>query len=244
MNRDVWFTFLFMVLLGIHVYSGQWGILSVEHGDIFWLIAQLSKPTLLLTLIFWLLMESSQSWSTQFFKWILAGLFFSLGGDVVLIFQELDGQYFVLGLSSFLLAHLAYIWAFTKTYRNDHEVSLLRQQGWLLVLIVGYAVYFFSRISPSLGGFIAPVMAYTVVIAVMALLAFNRYGKVSSRSFWWVAIGAILFTISDSILAWNKFVDKHTYGHALIMATYGIAQFCIVKGALQQLREVARARIH
>lgn len=240
MNRDFWFTLLFMVLLSIHVYSGQWGVLDVEHGDTFWLITQLSKPTLLLTLIFWLLMESSQNWSTQFFKWILAGLFFSLGGDVLLIFQEVDGQYFVLGLTSFLLAHLAYIWAFTKTYRNDHEVSLLRQQGWLLVLIVGYAVYFFGRISPSLGGFIAPVMAYTVVIAVMALLAFNRYGKVSSGSFWWVASGAVLFLMSDSILAWNKFADKLTYGHALIMATYGIAQLCIAKGALRQMHDTAK----
>lgn len=242
MNRDFLFVSLFMLLLSLHVYAGQWGVTDVVHGDTFLLISKLSKPTLLITLIIWIIQEIKHGWPTQFYKWILAGLIFSLSGDVLLIFQEVDKQYFILGLSSFLLAHIAYGWAFTKTYRNDHEVSLLRQQGWLLVLVVGYAVYFFSRISPSLGGFTAPVMAYTVTIAVMMLLALNRYGKVSSKSFWWVVAGAVFFTTSDSILAWNKFVDRLVYGHALIMTSYGLAQLFIARGVLQQIREVSKTQ--
>ncbi|MNH46089.1 YhhN-like protein [compost metagenome] len=40
-------------------------------------------------------------------------------------------------------------------------------------------------------------------------------------------IGAILFTISDSVLSWNMFVSDITHSGIYIMTTYYSAQFCI-----------------
>jgi uncharacterized membrane protein YhhN len=47
----------------------------------------------------------------------------------------------------------------------------------------------------------------------------------------WMMIGALLFVISDSILAINKFYQSFEMANILIMLSYGFAQFYIVKGA-------------
>lgn len=228
------FTILYFILLLLHVYAGQWGIHRID-GALFSTLTQVTKPALLATLICWVAISTRQYGNSHFSTWLLIALIFSLIGDVLLMFQNLAAHWFTMGLGAFLIAHVAYIVSFTRTYRNDHHVALLRQQGWLLVLVVGYGVYFFSRLSPNLGSMLAPVMLYIVVIIVMMLLALNRFGKVSSRSFWKITLGAVLFIASDSILAVNKFVQPSGYSHVLIMGSYGMAQYFITAGGLQQM---------
>lgn len=229
----------YLLLLGFHVYAGQF-------TDWPQAILMASKPLLMIYLLVWWFALLKYWVGLPFGKWIGVALFFSWLGDVLLMFQKENAVFFSTGLGAFLLAHVAYIVAFTKTYRNDHEVALLRKQGWLLVAVVGYGVYFFGRLSPGLGSMTAPVMLYTVVIMVMLLLALNRWGKVSAQSFWWTSIGAVLFIASDSILAYNKFASPIALAHLLIMGTYGLAQWAIFMGmrtqALEQSKAGQRAR--
>jgi len=234
------FTIFYFILLILHVYAGEFGVYLLDYGETFDAIKNFTKPVLLISLLAWVGYFAVQKGLTKFSKWLIVGLVFCLGGDVFLIFQEQDSMWFSLGLGSFLLGHIAYSIAFTRTHRHDHEVALLKQKGWLLVLVAGYAVYFFSRISPSLGAMVAPVMLYTIVISVMVLLALNRYGKVCNRSFWPIAIGAAIFVVSDSVLAWNKFVSPLEFSHVYIMATYGMAQFLIALGSVFQVVDEAR----
>jgi len=72
----------------------------------------------------------------------------------------------------------------------------------------------------------------------MLLMAFNRYEKVSTRSFWSIAAGAVLFAASDSLLAWNKFVELLEFGDLAVMGTYGLAQLGIALGAVFQMKEM------
>ena len=148
----------------------------------------------------------------QFSIFLLLGLIFSLGGDTLLMFQDQPG-FFVFGLSSFLVAHIFYTLAFFRTNRKNHEIPLIKRQGWVMVLIVAYGILFFREIKEDLGSMIGPVMLYTMAITVMLLLAANRFKKVSDGSYWWVLSGALLFVASDSILAWNKFVDQIDMSH-------------------------------
>jgi uncharacterized membrane protein YhhN len=66
----------------------------------------------------------------------------------------------------------------------------------------------------------------------MALTALFRYGRTNSKSFLLIFIGAVLFMVSDSVLAINKFHNAFSAAGALIMLTYCLAQFLIVEGAL------------
>jgi uncharacterized membrane protein YhhN len=65
----------------------------------------------------------------------------------------------------------------------------------------------------------------------------NRYGKVSAPSYVWILMGAVLFVASDSILAINKFHHSIEYSRYLIMLTYMLAQYSIVRGAKYQIDE-------
>ena len=48
-------------------------------------------------------------------------------------------------------------------------------------------------------------------------------------------IGALLFVISDSVLAVNKFYSSFMEAGMIIMFTYGIAQLLIVQGAIEYI---------
>ena len=160
------------------------------------------------------------------------------------MFQSVHDGYFIAGLISFLLAHLFYLWAFTITYLNNHEIALIKRQGWVLVLVIGYGILFFREIKEHVGSLIGPVMLYTAAITIMLLMAVNRFGRVGRASFWLVASGAALFVASDSILAWNKFVESLPGSHFLIMLTYGVAQLLIVLGAIKQVEDTRENRLN
>lgn len=177
--------------------------------------------------------------SGKFRNLIVAGLFLSLGGDVFLMFQQYASIWFIAGLGSFFLAHVMYIWAFTKVYLENQQVELIKKHGWVMILIFAYGFFFFRQLQGHLGAMTGPVIAYVIVISLMLLIASNRYGRVGERSFWLIFSGALLFVASDSILAWNKFVHPLMASHVLIMGTYGLAQLLITLGALRQVEEVA-----
>ena len=161
----------------------------------------------------------------------MAALVFSLVGDVFLM---LPGNYFIPGLASFLVAHLFYI-------------ALFRQgQSWFpskralaAVLAVGATMY-----GIVWGGLHDPVLkiavaAYVSVIALMAAQAIGRatvQGKVAEgAAARWVALGACVFMLSDSLIAINKFVTPVALSSLWILATYYCAQMLIVHNARKPL---------
>lgn len=77
-------------------------------------------------------------------------------------------------------------------------------------------------------------MAYIFVISIMAILAAYRYKRVNLYSFRLIYWGALFFVISDSALAYNKFVEPFSFSGVLIMATYMIAQYLITLGAIER----------
>src|SRR5690349_3844675 len=64
-------------------------------------------------------------------KWIIAALFFSWLGDVLLMLQDDNELFFLLGLSVFLLAHIFYIFFFHFIRKEENIKS-----RWWLALVV------------------------------------------------------------------------------------------------------------
>lgn len=234
MNRDSIFSLFYFLILAVHIFAGE-----QDQG----MIANISKPALLSVLIAYFFIDLLNGKKDSFGFLILAGLSFSLIGDILLIFQDELAIYFMLGLGSFLIAHLLFIAAFTKTYLVNHEIKFLQRYGWVMLLIVAYAWFFFDAVKALLGSMMGPVLIYIMVISLMLLIALNRFRKVSAASFAWITAGAFFFVASDSLLAWNKFVRELDHSHLLIMLTYGLAQYGIAKGAVSQLRDVSSKSI-
>jgi uncharacterized membrane protein YhhN len=160
-------------------------------------------------------------------KWITGALFCSLSGDVFLMFQDKKPLFFLLGLSSFLLAHILYIIYFHHVRVKEN----VKGNPWFLVIVVLYYAVLTGVLSPYLGDMKLPVRIYGIVISFMFMLAMHMLFIKNKTAGRWMMQGALLFIISDSILAINKFYQPFDLAGILIMLTYGVAQFYIVKGA-------------
>jgi uncharacterized membrane protein YhhN len=80
-------------------------------------------------------------------------------------------------------------------------------------------------------GLLIPVIVYLFTISIMAICASER--KANPESYRIVLIGAVLFMISDSLIAIDKFALSILYPTLLIMGTYVFAQYCIAVGFLK-----------
>jgi uncharacterized membrane protein YhhN len=148
---------------------------------------------------------------------ILAGILFSLAGD---IFLMLPRDRFIPGLVSFLVAHLFYIAAFTQDGARHAAVMA----G---LLLLAYGGVMLSKLFPYLGKLKAPVMIYMLVILLMVWQASNRYASTGTSASLLAFAGACLFAASDSALAWNRFRRSFKSAQFLILTTYYAAQWLI-----------------
>ena len=130
---------------------------------------------------------------------IALGLILSLGGDVALMFRT--NRWFLIGLVLFLLAHVVYAIGFTVP-NGFHSGDLV---AGALLLALGAAMFAFLR--PGLGRMTGPVLLYVVVILFMVSRAISTFfgAYFSPTQAWLVTIGAILFMLSDLLLAINRF---------------------------------------
>jgi uncharacterized membrane protein YhhN len=152
------------------------------------------KPLTML-LVLALALQPSVS-TSSFYAWmILAGLLFSLTGDVLLM---LPSDRFTAGLASFLVAHLFYIAAFAS------DAGFGSAPLALLPFVLGSAALY-PLLRPRLGRLEIPVLFYMLVIAVMAWQAVARWLEVGQLGALLACIGAVLFVVSDALLALNRF---------------------------------------
>jgi uncharacterized membrane protein YhhN len=154
-------------------------------------------------------------------QFLLAGLVLSLIGDVLLLGDS--DVHFLGGLVAFLLGHLAYIAAFRRV-PGDGPI-------WIGVLLVVLAVgvVLWLRLVPRLRADWregAPLVLYAVIIGAMAALAW-------ATGLWVVGLGATLFLVSDTVLAYQRFEGDLPHGRLVVMVTYHLAQVLIVVGLLR-----------
>ncbi len=150
--------------------------------------------------------------------WITIGLLFSLVGDVLLLRPD---HFFTLGLSAFLLTHIAYLFAFT---RDTHFPA--RFGVWILCLLFAACCNFllFSRLPAGLR---LPVAVYSMFLVSMAAHAMGRSFLLHTSAARFAAVGALLFVFSDSLLAFNRFYAPLRLAPLLILVPYYTGQWLI-----------------
>ncbi len=197
-------------------------------------VHQIAKPTLMILLGLYYFTSTSGGYRSNV---VLAALFFSFLGDTFLLFDKDNSLYFMLGLGAFLVAHIFYIVAFRQERYEENHDSLQRVQKLRIAFpVILAATGLVVVLYPNLGDLRVPVIAYATVIMFMVLNALFRFERTNARSFWMVAAGAILFMLSDSMLAINKFLEPIKYAGVWIMLTYLAAQLFIVDGILRHGR--------
>lgn len=216
------FTLIFIVIILLNL---------VSQSSFFPGMDLLVKPLIGISLVIYLYRNVNMN--AGFNRLVLTGLIFSLFGDCFLLFAGSDVYFFLYGLVSFLLAHVVYSMAFIRDFKNNPDAS--KYYGHLMLFCMGvFSMSYYTFIRDYLNDFRIPVMAYMFVISVMVILSGYRYRRVNLFSFRMIYAGAILFVISDSILAFNKFVQPFSSAGFMIMSTYMIAQYLITIGTIER----------
>jgi alkenylglycerophosphocholine/alkenylglycerophosphoethanolamine hydrolase len=197
------------------IASGALAIAGIERG-----IPKLTavfKPlaTLLLLLVV--------GWPhTSFARLVWAGILLSLVGDVALLSNS--DKAFAAGLIAFLAAHVTYIVANFGVARFSLLVPIVAA----LVIIASAVLLRFAR--PPTTVLRVAVFIYATAISTMVVSA---WATVGGRLEWapLAAVGAVLFYISDSSLALNRFYRPIPHVSYLALGVYWLGQIGIALAA-------------
>lgn len=193
---------------------------STGHEQLRWFF----KPAVMITLIIFYAIHTLVA--TRFDRLIIAAFTFSFYGDVLLIRSDKE-LFFMIGVLMFMLCHVFYIKAFIPlSYSFSSFFKDAIKKWWILLILttVGVAVYWSIYTSLGLVLQIA-VGLYILIIVTMSAMAFLRRTYTSIMSYNCGIVGAILFMISDAILALDMFAYSIPYEGAIIMLTYAVAQY-------------------
>jgi uncharacterized membrane protein YhhN len=179
-----------------------------------------SKPMIMASLIGFYI-SSAKKQSNAF----LLAMIFALFGDIFLMFN--GEEFFLIGLSCFLVMQLLYTITFLKDRVNDILLMIYRS---LPILFISIAVI--AYLWNGLGEMRIPVSVYTAAISLMVISALIR----RSNMYWYfpVVIGVILFMISDALIAVSKFGPSFNGIEYGVMATNMLAQYLIVRGMIEK----------
>jgi uncharacterized membrane protein YhhN len=165
---------------------------------------------------------------------ICAGLLVSAVGDVLLVPPRL----FLAGVGAFLVAHLCYIAAFLARTLRPRPLRALPFLAW------GGAV--FAVLAPVLGSLVVPLGFYMAVICVMMWRAAAAVGAgdTARREEWWALGGAVLFGLSDTLLALHRYLTPWPDAPYLVMVLYWAGQAGLARAARAGAGIPARFQYH
>lgn len=153
-------------------------------------------------------------------KLYILALIFSFFGDVLLLDKN---NLFLFGIAAFLITQLLYIAIFSK---GLGESSITKK----LLALLPFSLFFIILISilkPGLNDFLIPVIIYGLAISLFGSISFLRYLVKRNGASVMLLCGAVLFILSDSLIALNKFHESRAYYSVIIMLTYIAAQYLI-----------------
>jgi len=143
-----------------------------------------------------------------------AALLFCAAGDVLL---ELV---FVAGMGAFAVGHIFYVLAFLEWGRilgpNKRDFPIT-------VLVVIVSLGLLGWLLPGMGDLLIPALIYQAIITTMIATAFVVKAPMLAR------LGAVIFMISDTLIAAEKFAGVDVFPGA-VWITYAGAQIMMAWG--------------
>jgi len=188
------------------------------------------KPWLMVWIAGWFLIHSRGNMETRF---IIAAFFFSWVGDMFLMVANQVEVLFYAGVGGFFMAQLFYIRTFMSGGKEKMLAGFVFRRPLRIIPFVVYLGLVLFIISDGMQGVMIPVIVlYAISLVFMSVAALNRRGLVNRLSFRLVFTGSILFVLSDSMIAINKFYAEFPRSSFLVMLTYFSAQYLIMQGLL------------
>ncbi len=186
-----------------------------------------AKPLLMPLLMAWLVVSVRGAGGLdRSLRWLAVGIGFAWIGDLALMGS--GDLFFLGGIGGFLAMQVCYLMAFLRI----PGLGLVR--AWKIAAVPYLLIWVGLNllVSAGVGALRIPVMVYSAVALAMALAALDLVLRVPRNLGWRVAWGALVFVLSDALIAVTAFgpLTATPLTSALIMATYAIAQAMIVTG--------------
>lgn len=163
---------------------------------------------------------------------VLLAFFFSWLGDNFLMFSGKNELFFFAGVGGFFCAQITYIYTFSR-FSEKGGKGYLQKNPLLILVFLAYLSGILILLFPGLEGMMKPIIiVYALSLIGMSMMALNRLGRVGRLSYLLVFVGSILFLLSDSMIALNKFYSEFWLAGFWIMITYIAAQYLIMRGLI------------
>lgn len=153
-------------------------------------------------------------------RWLVPALLFSAAGDFLLAIPWWTPS-FVLGLASFLVAHLCFLAALAPL--ATRSAPRLAAVAVTVLSCAALLVWFWPALVAD--GMAAPVTAYIAVLGAMVCAALMAELPTP-----WTALGAVTFAVSDAMIGLGRFVLRSealavpiwwAYAASLLLITAG-----------------------
>lgn len=156
---------------------------------------------------------------------LAAGLLAGSAGDAFLALQPAQIAY---GIGAFGVGHIIYIIIFADRLRQTGLRGMTGYVGAGVLVVFGAVMLLYLQ--PHFGDLRVAASIYNGIILLMAILA------VLGRPPLLATIGALLFVVSDSVLAMRMFADLLPWGGPVVWVTYYLGQAGIALGLAQPQR--------
>lgn len=182
--------------------------LAMAHSS----VRYVTKPLLMILLAAFVYASHLNSASQRI---LFMTLLFAWLGDVFLLIPGNNPLFFQLGLASFLFMQVAYI-------RQFIGFGAFKWSWWLIPVLL-YVLSFLAYLYPTLPtALVGPVIVYALALGSMLYFAFQL--RISALTY-----GAVLFVLSDSLLAFAKFKFEYPWNSFAVMSTYILAQLLLIQ---------------
>ena len=203
--------FVFLAIASAHIYG--------QLIDL-WTLSVLTKILIIPSLALWVSTDGKPP------KKYLFALFFSWLGDVFLVSDK--NLFFLLGIDAFWLAQLLYCKLILIRLKGSFKQHLQEKKAFpLLFFLACYLSYFLWTIWPQLGMLRLPVSLYALTLTITGFLGLFSALKFRDLTHYSLALGGVLFVLSDSMIAFDTFYFQKKVFGPWIMITYIPAQLFI-----------------
>ncbi|MBN2038844.1 MAG: lysoplasmalogenase [Spirochaetes bacterium] len=203
------FLIIFVVLLAFREFFTFRKKLSLKY---------IFTPLITLTIIITALCSLKIFNISTYSIFTVTGLILALVGDTLLMIEETD--LFLYGLLFFFLTQLSYITAFSTNY-SFAIWNIIPAAG-----LLAFICFFYMSIKKRSKKWKSGILAYMLAIAVMLYFAIAGFNEISGKNIL-ILTGAILFVISDVLIAINKFIKKIPNSTIIVWAIYAPSQLLI-----------------
>lgn len=205
-------------------------------------IKPFTKGLAMSLVILWTLMAADWDFYLPIYFLLLAQVF-GLGGDIFLLFS---GRWFLWGLASFLMGHVFYlILSGIQIVKclPSLEIDAFLVIGIIVILVVWiiYMAAFFTLMKPvsSRKTLWLAIQIYAWILSGLTaagfLLAILR--PATGWEYWLIPLGTTLFMISDSLLAYNRFIRQIRLGQLWVRINYHLAQLSLAAGLITLINQ-------